>query len=166
MKRFLFRLQPVLNHKQHLEQKIKDELAILNGRLSDQTRRIERLRKDLLASQKRWLEEAGREEPKRKTGKKKRGSGNAGRGMNYQHYFIKLQDRIEEEESIRNGIQEEIETKRKEYVVAQKDRMTIERLREKEYREFLYFQERQEQLMTDQAARDSFLRQRKQVKGK
>lgn len=146
MKKFVFKFQSVLDHKKHIEEKLKDELSELNHKLKDQERLLDLLRCRLLESQCNWLEDNSE-------------NSNAGTAMCYQQYFLDLQIRINQEEELRKRIQEVVDVKRGEYIEAQKERMTIEKIEQKEHREYMYNVERSEQQMIDQTAASGFIRQ-------
>ena len=146
MKKFVFKFQSVLDHKKHIEEKLKDELSELNNKLKNQEQLLDLLRCRLLESQCNWLDDNSE-------------NSNAGTAMWYQQYFLDLQIRINQEEELRKRIQEVVEVKRGEYIEAQKERMTIEKIEHKEQREYLYNVERAEQQMIDQTAAIGFIRQ-------
>lgn len=151
MKKFKFKFQTVLEHKRRIEEGFKDELVILSRELADKNLLIGRLRQRLLDSQRRWLDH-------------KVESKSAGLALIYQQYFLKLQYRIIEEQQLRESILEKVEAKRQQYIAAQKEMKTIEKLEEKEYRDYQYLLGRSEQALMDEAARSGFIRQQKQKK--
>jgi flagellar protein FliJ len=148
VKKFIFKFQSVLDHKKHIEEKIKDKLSELNNKLKSQERLLDLLRCRLLESQCNWLEDNSE-------------NSNAGTAMCYQQYFLDLQIRINQEEDARIKLQEVVAVKRGEYIEAQKERMTIEKIEEKEFREYMYDVERAEQQMSDQTAVTGFIRQQR-----
>ena len=148
MKKFVFKFQSVLDHKKHIEENLKDELSDLNNKLKNQERLLDLLRCRLLESQCKWLEDNSEKS-------------NAGTAMCYQQYFLDLQIRIYQEDDSRKRIQEVVDVKRGEYIEAQKERMTIEKIEEKEYREYIYNVGRNEQEMIDQTAATGFIRQQR-----
>jgi len=148
LKKFRFKFQSVLDHKRRIEEKLRNELTEINNKLKKQQRLLDQLRCRLLESQCNWLED-------------KAESSSAGTAMRYQQYFLKLQARIYQEEEIRKQTEKVAEAKRTEYIEAQKERMTIEKIEEKEYRNYKYNIERSEQEMIDQTAATGFVREQR-----
>ena len=127
MKRFKFKLEPVLKHRMHLEEIKKKEMAVIARELHEA--------KNLLVSQ---LDEFGetqvslaREESIKKLDIEKI--------MLFESYLIFLKRLMEQQKIKISMIAEKLDKKRQEYIKALKAKKVIERLKEKQY--FAYMKE-------------------------
>ena len=119
MKKFVFRFQTLLDTKIYLEEMYENELAILIRTRHDEETRLGEMKRRLAEYYKEYAghREATIEEIRR-----------------YRDYFDKLNNDIELQKQTVEKAAGDVETKREELILVQKEKLALEKLKEKDYR--------------------------------
>lgn len=135
---FRFSLQPLLNWKRSLEDQSQMRLAGLMTRLKAQEERIESLTLLRLANDQKLKEKS--EQVIR-----------AGEYLLFKHFAEASRRDLISQEDEKKRILREIDEERKRLLAVTKEKKILERLKEKQFKEFLSFLEKAEQKRADEA---------------
>ncbi|MCD6239750.1 MAG: flagellar export protein FliJ [Thermotoga sp.] len=147
MKRFQFRLQKVLDLKLSLENKKKDELAVLYNLLHEKKEEIRRKQIEVNLAYKSMKMEL-------------KGNVDVDRALLWVSYIDHLWNGIHILEDERRELNLKIDKCRKELLEIMKERKTLERLKEKQYGEYVTEADRQERLAVDEMATIRYVHQK------
>ena len=136
---FRFSLQPLLNWKKSLEDQSQMRLAGIMSRLKAKEEEIERLTLQRLASEQRLKE------------KSERGI-QAGEYLLFKQFGESSRKELISKEDEKRKILREIEEERKRLLALTKEKKTLERLKEKQFKEFLSRLGKAEQKRADEAS--------------
>ena len=134
---FRFSLQPLLNWKRSLEDQSQMRLAGLMTRLKTQEEEIERLTLQRLASEQKLKE------------KSEQGI-RAGEYLLFKQFADESRKELISQEDEKKRILGEIDQERKNLLALTKEKKTLERLKEKQFKEFLSRLEKAEQKRVDE----------------
>ncbi|HHW07800.1 MAG TPA: flagellar export protein FliJ [Clostridia bacterium] len=143
MARFHFRLEPVLNYRASLEERAKEELAGSLARYQREKQALEELAEDLSAHTQPV--ECGRLDLTQLTMLE-----------SYQRY---LELQLERQSARVQAAEEAVSKCRRKLEQKMQERKAVEILKEKQYNEFVYREEREEQKFLDDMATLRFVRQ-------
>ena len=150
MKRFKFKLEPALRHRKHLEDIKKKELAEVYRELREAQDFLSSLEKDFEKTQ----ASIEREESIKII--------DIENILLFESYMIYL-NRLMEQTKIKIGvIEKRLEIKRQEYIKASKAKKVLERLKEKQYFEYMKAMEVLEQKFIDEMGIVKFIRLHKE----
>jgi flagellar FliJ protein len=138
MMAFRFSLQPLLNWKRSLEDQSQMRLAGLMTRLKTQEERIEKLTLQRLASEQKLKE------------KSEQGI-RAGEYLLFKQFAEASRKDLISQEDEKRRILREIDEERKKLLAITKEKKTLERLKEKQFKESLSLLEKAEQKRADEA---------------
>ena len=122
MKKFTFRFQTLLNTKEHLEELKKNELAVLLGRLRVENERLTEMVHSLADCRDEYI---------------RRDNGTVAEIQKYSEYFDKLGADIAKQKQVIANTETEVEDKRKELIAVQKERLALDRLKQKDYAKYM-----------------------------
>jgi flagellar FliJ protein len=149
MPQFKFKLQKVLDYRKIKEEEKKRELSLLlieynkeREILNILKNKQEELFGDLKNLQKDEL--------------------NITQILFYYFYLQDLSNRIKKQVQILEELDKKIQEKREEVIQASKERRIMEKLKERKYKEFLYFMDRAEQIFLDEISNSAFVRNKKE----
>lgn len=143
MARFRFRLEPVLNYRSALEEKAKEELAGSLARYQREKQVLEQLEEDLSAHTRPVA--CGKVDLTQLTMLE-----------SYQRY---LEMQLEKQAARVRAAEETVAKCRRKLEQKMRERKVVEVLKDKQYHEFLYQEEREEQKFLDDIATVRFVRQ-------
>lgn len=149
MKKFKFRLENVLALRTRIEQDKKRDLALVNKELVEATHKI-------------GLFKGVVNQTSLKMKEKTKDTVDVAQVMFFNSYILQLKQLIQFQHQKVHEINQRLEEKRKILAVATQNRKIIEKLKEKQYDEFMKNAERQEQLFIDDIAISKYIRDRKQ----
>lgn len=149
MKKFKFRLENVLALRTRIEQDKKRDLALVNKELVEATHKI-------------GLFKGVVNQTSLKMKEKTKNTVDVAQVMFFNSYILQLKQLIQFQHQKVHEINQRLEEKRKILAVATQNRKIIEKLKEKQYDEFMKNAERQEQLFIDDIAISKYIRDRKQ----
>lgn len=139
MNRFRFSLESVLQVKYRLEELALARLSESQGRLIDAQSVLARILQEKQAHIQRVRSvQSGRV--------------NVAQLVSAQHYLDALNERIKQQEFLIVQIEEELEQRREVVIEAQRERKTLEKIKEKQWRRFLRELDREEQNFADEVA--------------
>ncbi len=144
MRRFRFRLQRVLELKESLENQKRDEIAMLYALLNEKEREIKEGKLEVNSAYNDMRSEL-------------EGNIDVSRASLWVNYIDRLWERIHMLEDEREKLNSEIEERRKELFELMKERKTLEKLKERQYREYAREADRQERLNVDEMATIRFV---------
>lgn len=150
MKKFRFKLEPVLRHRSHIEQVKKKELADVNRELLDAQKKLSSFEKEFRNTQ----VSIEREESIKTL--------NMENILMFEAYLIHLKRMIELQHILIEQIELKLQKKRLEYVEALKAKKVIEKLREKKYVAYMQEMDKLEQKQIDDMAVTKYVRQHKE----
>lgn len=134
---FKFRLQKILEHRETLENIKKGEFGKVQSRLRVEIDRLTEL-----------------ENAKQAIAKEKEEKSKASITMNelqkYNNYLMDLSGKIKEQIEVIEQVKQEVEEVRLELIEATKDKKIIEKLKTRDYQEFLYEEKIKEEKENDQ----------------
>lgn len=139
MKKFQFRLQSLLKYKRHLEQVAKQEMAKAVADILTCEQRITGLQKDRISATEQLDSQV------------EKGMG-AGRFNRYREFITALDQSIILERNKKNELEKILDDKREALKQRTIDKKSLERLREKQAREYTHEMIREEQKSLDEIA--------------
>lgn len=143
MARFHFRLEPVLNYRSTLEEKAKEELAGSLARYYREKQVLEELEEDLSAH----------------TQPVECGKVDVTQLVMLESYQRYLEGQLEQQSARVRAAEEVVAKCRRKLEQKMRERKAVEILKDKQYQEFLYQEEREEQKFLDDIATVRFVRQ-------
>jgi flagellar FliJ protein len=136
---FHFSLQPLLNWKKSLEEQSQMRLAGMMTRLKAQEEEIEKLILQRLACEQRLKEKSEQGIP-------------AGEYLLFKQFGEESRKELISKEDEKRRILREIDQEREKLLALTKEKKTLERLKEKQLKEFLFRLEKAEQKRADETA--------------
>jgi len=136
MAKFIFKLQSVLNLRKQKEDSIKNELAVAIRKLEAERRKLFELENTLEDSVREFNEKA------KKT--------TVHELIEFNEYLSLLNSRIKSQKENVNNAAKYVDKVREELVKAMKDRKILEKLKDRQYEEFLLERKRLEQKTNDE----------------
>ncbi len=143
MKKFEYSLQNVLKYKKDNEDSVKEVFLKLNNKVEEQEEILESLNIQLEESLAQLHNKTNLTTINLK---------------NCYSYMYILQDKVDKQEKVVNQYKEKLEDIRKKLIIAQKERKTIEVLKEKEYENYKNKIEKEEQKLNDELGLYAYLR--------
>jgi len=147
---YKFSLQPLLNHRKHIEENLDKELGRIKRAVNNEKRKLENIVKEKIKY---------REELHEKQGDCKR--------VNVIilcfNYIDKLSKDIDEQKRCIKDVEKKYNIKRSELIEAMKKRKTLDRLKEKEMKEFNYSEMKVEQDIMNEVASNRFTKKTSQL---
>ena len=137
MAKFLFKMETVLKLRESIEEQKKNEFGKAAAELERQREKL----KEIKQEQKRMIQEFHDMVKKHIDSKK---------SDQYNKYIKLLDKRIEEQKAVVKKCEAIEEACRKELVEATKEKKKLEKLREKQYQQYLIEEKREEQKVTDE----------------
>lgn len=139
MRKFTFTLESVLQVKYRLEERVRAELADTQSRLVEAQQALRRL-----------SQEKGRHQ--KEMARIQQGALDIGSLLLAQDYLAQLNRRIQDQQEVIAQIEAELDRKREELVEAQRERKSLEILKDKQWQEYQKAVQREEQLFLDEVA--------------
>jgi flagellar FliJ protein len=146
---YKFSLQSLLNHRKHIEENLDKELSLVKRTMNVEKRRLERIIQEKIKCQHRV-------QKKQSSGKK------INEIILCFNYLDKLSKDIAMQTSRLKDVKKEYQIKRGELIEAMKKRKTLDRLKEKEMKEFNCSQMKVEQEIINEVAANQFTRKTSQ----
>ncbi|MTI69483.1 MAG: flagellar export protein FliJ [Firmicutes bacterium] len=143
MKNFKYSLENVLKYRKDKEETLKQEYSNVERNYLIEKEKLEELERKLDSAVNSNAKNTSREVTYRK---------------NVYNYIQFLREKIVLQRELTLNYKDELEQKRSELVSAQKERKTIEKLKEKAYTKYKVELNRQEQKLNDELAMFSYLR--------
>ncbi|WP_461205738.1 flagellar export protein FliJ [Clostridium sp. DL1XJH146] len=143
MKKFEYSLQSVLKYKEDKEDSVKEVFLKLNNKVKEQEEILESLNIQLEESCVQLHNKTNLTTINLK---------------NCYSYMYTLQDKVDKQEKLVKQYKEKLEEIRKKLIIAQKERKTIEVLKEKEYDSYKKEIEKEEQKLNDELGLYAYLR--------
>ncbi len=139
MKRFQFKLEPLLEYRKRLEDIVNKEFHEATMRLDEEERKL----LDLKETYNRYSEEIDRLKEE----------GTTGDEINLHYsYLSHVKDYIKEQENIIRRFKEELEDKRKRLIEATRNRKVVEIMKERSLKSYMTIARRLEQKQMDEIA--------------
>ena len=136
---YRFNLESLLRHRKFIEDAKQKELALVQGRLNQELRRLIVLKESLMRSVSEF--------------KKRQGSNmQAQEFCLFRGYSSHLNKEITEQQKRIENVEKQVKIARAELLSAVKDRKILEKLKEKRKNEFLRTKAKREQKLTNEAA--------------
>ncbi|MBO8127198.1 MAG: flagellar export protein FliJ [Firmicutes bacterium] len=139
MRKFTFTLESVLQVKYRLEERVRAELADTQSRLVEAQQALRRLSQEKGRHQKEMV-------------RIQQGALDIGSLLLAQDYLAQLNRRIQDQQEVIAQIEAELDRKREELVEAQRERKSLEILKDKQWQEYQKAVQREEQLFLDEVA--------------
>lgn len=149
MPQFKFKLQKVLDYRKIKEEEKKRELSALLKEYNKQAEILNSLR-EKQAGLFLELKNLQKEEL------------NITQILFYYFYLQNLSSRIKKQIQLLEELDGKIVQKREEVIQASKERKIMEKLKERKYREFVYFLDRAEQIFLDEISNSAFVREKEE----
>ncbi|MTI65720.1 MAG: flagellar export protein FliJ [Firmicutes bacterium] len=143
MKNFKYSLENVLKYRKDKEETIKQEFSDIQRKYLIEKENLKELERKLESAVNTKVKNTSREVNYRK---------------NVYNYIQFLREKIILQKELTLNYKDELEEKRKELIFAQKERKTIEKLKEKAYEKYKVEITRKEQKFNDELAMFSYLR--------
>ena len=147
---YKFSLQPLLNHRKHIEENLDKEFGRIKIAVNNEKRKLENIVKEKIKY---------REELHEKQGDCKR--------VNVIilcfNYLDKLSKDIDEQKRCIKDVEKKYNIKRSELIKAMKKRKTLDRLKEKEMKAFNYSEMKVEQDIMNEVASNRFIKKTSQL---
>lgn len=142
MKKFVFRLQKVLDQRLRAEDEKKREFVKARIAYTKEKEKLDGLREELLDCNLKLVDSF---------------SGSFKYIVKYNHISL-LEDRIKDQELVVKFMEQEMDSKRAEFEKSKKDRKVIEKLKENSQNEYNTFIDKQEQKLNDEFALYGYVR--------
>jgi flagellar protein FliJ len=142
---YKFNLQPLLNHRKHIEENLDKELGQVKRAVNNEKRRLENIVKEKIKY---------REELHKKQGDGKK----VNEIILCFNYLDKLSKDIDEQKRCLKDVEKKYNIIRSELIEAMKKRKTLEKLKEKEMKAFNYSEMKVEQDIMNEVAANRFIR--------
>ncbi len=154
MKRFRFRLQRLLEIREHKEKQVKNELAGAEGKKYIHVEKKEKILKEDQGSRKNMH----LEQEKRKL--------TIDRFHQYQRYFNRLKANVTARDKLISLIDDEIKVINERLVEARREKRVLERLKENKLKEYQYEMQREDQNFFDEVGNNKFIKSKIEEKGR
>lgn len=132
---FKFRLQRILNHKEDIEKQKKEVFGSLTIKLSEEEDILQAMEEERFATVKKSNEE--------------KNQGNIIKLKYYNNYLKMLKERIERQADVIERLKVEVEIAKLDMLDAVKETKAFEKIKEKDYEEFLYEEKKNEEKVID-----------------
>ena len=132
---FKFRLQRILNHKEDIEKQKKEIFGALTIKLSEEEDILQAIEEERFATIKKSNHE--------------KSTGNIVKLKYYDNYLKMLKERIERQIDVIERLKVEVEIAKLDMLDAVKETKAFEKIKEKDYEEYLYDEKKNEEKVID-----------------
>jgi flagellar FliJ protein len=147
---FKFSLQPLLNHRKHIEDNLDKELGRIKRAVNNEKRKLENIVKEKIKNREKLHEKQG-------------DCKKVNEIILCFNYLDKLSKDIDEQKRCIKDVEKKYNIKRGQLIEAMKKRKTLDRLKEKEMKAFNYSEMKVEQDIMNEVASNRFIKKTSQL---